>query len=146
MWLILALLFVMVVVSEGAPLCIKGNKFGMKGNTMKRLVTSAFLGSMLPLQLHSPPAYAANDALTAANRAMKMTSEHETDERKFQSLPEGSKKRRAIAACKDKDLRAAAGYLSASKCTSDAVDGEYTDIAKAINGEVTVRGKKGARR
>lgn len=110
---------------------------------------SAILGSCLPLAvLQTEPAYAgAGDVLQAANREMTAKTDRfeGTLSRKFESLPEGSRKRRALAACKDKDMRAAAGFSSASRCTSAVVDGDYDMIAKAINGEVTRPVKRGRR-
>ena len=80
------------------------------------------------------------ELLDAANKAMRMHADRGDGlERKFDALPEASKKRRAIAACKDKDLRAAAGYRSTAQCTSEVLVGYFIVIAKAINGEMTVR-------
>ena len=140
--LMVATLLTVLVVVCGKPLT--RSRFG-QSNTIKRMAAAAFLGSCLPLY-PVQSAYAGIDALDAANRAMHASVEKsESDGRDFNALPEGSKRRRAIAACKDKDLRVAAGYMSASKCTSDVIDGEYDTIAKAINGEVTVKKPRGKR-
>jgi len=80
-----------------------------------RMAAAAFLGSCLPLA-PIQPAFAGIDALDAANKAMPVQADPgDEPERKFDALPEASKKRRAIAACKDKDLRATAGYRSAAR-------------------------------
>mmetsp|Transcript_25884 Transcript_25884/g.42673 ORF Transcript_25884/g.42673 Transcript_25884/m.42673 type:complete len:244 (-) Transcript_25884:544-1275(-) len=72
------------------------------------------------------PAYAGNDALDGAISAMTAkTAEKPEDTRAFDALPEGAKKRRALALCKEGDERKAAGYASAAACSQDVLDGNY---------------------
>ena len=47
------------------------------------------------------------------------------DDRSFDSLPDGAKKRRALSMCKEVDLRKGAGYNSLSACNEAVLSGNY---------------------
>ena len=47
------------------------------------------------------------------------------DDRSFDSLPDGAKKRRALTMCKESDLRKGAGYNSVSACNEAVLSGNY---------------------
>jgi len=65
------------------------------------------------------------DALDGALKAMTTTSEKKKDERTFDDLPLASKRRRALALCKDSDARKSAKYASSSVCTNDVLNDNY---------------------
>lgn len=110
-----------------------------------RMFAVGFLSASLPF-VPIMPSFAANDAFIAAQKAMTEKSNREFGvERDLKDLPPASKKRKAIAGCKDPAMRKAAGYLTASKCTSDAVDGQYDQMIKALSGEISAPTKKGRR-
>ena len=109
-----------------------------------RIFAVGFLGASLPFTAIMP-SFAANDAFVAAQKAMTEKSSREFVERDLKELPPASKKRKALAGCKDPAMRKAAGYLTASKCTSDAIDGQYDQMIKALSGEISAPTKKGRR-
>lgn len=75
-----------------------------------------------------------NDALDAATRAMTTAPKERAQvEKSFDDLSEGGKKRKAMSLCKNDVVRKAAGYPSASACTSAVMAGNYA---------VTLSGKK----
>ena len=114
----------------------------------KRLVASSLIGSALPFLVMNPNPVLASP-LDAANKAMRQESERNWgEERDLKALPSAAKKRRAIAGCKDPNMRKIAGYMSASKCTQDAVDGDYDQMIKALSGDIDAppaKSKKGRR-
>lgn len=59
------------------------------------------------------------------------------DERNFDSLPEGAKKRRALNLCKDADLRKGAGYSSNAIC-NEAVLRENYAITFPISNDIFI--------
>jgi hypothetical protein len=71
-------------------------------------------------------------ALEAATRAMTEKKERVVEERDVSSLPEASKKRKALALCKESSARRAAGYSSASSCTEAVMQGKYNDILNGV--------------
>mmetsp|Transcript_27501 Transcript_27501/g.46314 ORF Transcript_27501/g.46314 Transcript_27501/m.46314 type:complete len:236 (+) Transcript_27501:20-727(+) len=72
------------------------------------------------------PAYSANDALTAAQRAMtEKKDKGEAQDRPFNELNEAGKKRTAIAMCKEDPKRKAAGFPSSAACTEAVMKGNF---------------------
>lgn len=79
--------------------------------------------SLLPIQVVS-----ATDAFAGAMNAMSLQREKTVVERSFDNLPEGAKKRKALALCKDSSALKSAGYNSGSQCSSDVIKGNYDSI------------------
>lgn len=85
-------------------------------------VASSLLFSSIDLPAHAE----GNAALEAATKAMLAKKEKSLeDDRNFDSLPDGAKKRRALSMCKEADLRKGAGYNSASACNEAVLSGNY---------------------
>lgn len=84
------------------------------------------------------PVYAI-DALDAATRAIATApKERVQTEKNFDDLSEGGKKRKAMRLCKNDVVRKAAGYSSASACTSAVMTGNY---AITLSGTILQLGK-----
>ena len=83
----------------------------------------AFGGALfLPFADFQPPQAQAIPAFDAATRAMTEKKEKtEEVDREFNSLPEGAKKRYALALCKDSTARRAGGYDSTQECTTQTI-------------------------
>ena len=85
-------------------------------------IGAAAISVALATPLGMPDVAMANDALAAANRAMRESNDRvEADTRKFSDLPDGAKKRRAMVGCKDKDVLKLAGYKNKAACVEDAM-------------------------
>lgn len=87
-------------------------------------------GACVSLSISSPTPSAAIPAFEGAMNAMTMTREKSVVERDFEVLPEATKKRKALAACKDSSARSSAGYSSASQCSNAVLQGNYESIMK----------------
>ena len=87
---------------------------------------------------HLLPAYAANDALVAAQRAMLDTKDKELRVKSFDEMNAAGKKRYALSECKDSSRRKSAGYTSASECTAAVLGGDYASIVVGREAEPKV--------
>ena len=93
-------------------------------------------GACASFTLATPVPSNAIPAFEGAMSAMTQTREKTVVERDFENLPEATKKRKALAACKDSSARSSAGYGSASQCSNAVLQGNYESIMKgaASNG------------
>ena len=87
-------------------------------------------GACASITFSGPTQSQATDAFDGAMNAMTMTREKTVVERDFSNLPEATKKRKALAACKDSSARASSGYNSASQCSNAVLQGNYESIMK----------------
>ena len=110
----LALVIVATVLLASQAAVFNGVRFQ---NALKK--GCAFGGALfLPFADFQPPPAQAIPALEAATRAMTEKKEKtEEADREFNSLPEGAKKRYALALCKDSSARRAGGYDSSQVCS-----------------------------
>jgi hypothetical protein len=90
-------------------------------------------GACASLSFSGPMPAQAIPAFDGAMTAMTMKTEKTVVERDFDALPEGAKKRKALAACKDSSARSAAGYNSASICSNAVLQGNYESIMKGAS-------------
>ena len=88
------------------------------------------VGACASITFSSPAPSNAIPAFEGAMSAMTQTREKTVVERDFENLPEATKKRKALAACKDSSARSSAGYSSASVCSNAVLQGNYDSIMK----------------
>lgn len=87
-------------------------------------------GACASFTFSGPMPSQATDAFDGAFSAMTAVREKTVVERDFANLPEATKKRKALAACKDSSARSSSGYSSASQCSNAVLQGNYDAIMK----------------
>ena len=127
-----ALLILSLIVSSATGSSIQGLKFQFARKCL------GIAGACASITFSSPAPSQAIPAFDGAMSAMTQTREKTVVERDFDNLPEASKKRKALALCKDSSARSSAGYGSASQCSNAVLQGNYEAIMKGGSSSGTI--------
>jgi hypothetical protein len=122
MFLILAIVMTSILGSS-----VQGLKFQFARKCL------GIAGACASITFSSPAPSQAIPAFEGAMNAMTATREKTVVERAFDDLPEATKKRKALAACKDSSARSSSGYSSASQCSNAVLQGNYESIMKGAS-------------